>query len=492
MTTLLSRLRAAFADASPGRQAAWVVAFVILIASLIVAGYAVLRPRYQVLFQDLKPQDAAAIIAELERQKVPFRIDEAASAILVPEGDSRATRLKLMSSDLHLQGAVGFELFNNADLGLTDFAQKVNYQRALQGELARTIMSLDEIDMARVHLTLPESSIFRRSDERPKASVALFVRDGKALSPDTIRGVQRLISAAVPQMAAADVTVIDQRGDPVNTRDSEVDDPHYALKRSVEREYERKIASQIAPLLHKLHATVSVDAALNFDQIRVTNESGVSQPLFGNSSTTTPFPPIPPRGNGGPASVGPPPLPVAMPGDGTRTERKIEQIVSAPGSVKRLSIGIVVDGPLSDAVQEQLKAVAAAAIGVTPSRGDQVSVFAGPPNANLSSSQVAAPVPVAPPAASGSVRENRPSARATALDRWEVAARRVWRDVKPFRPLLGYAALAMLLAIAAFAVARRGKNRGRTPPELTAAERDAYVARLRMLLSDTRGDHGSA
>lgn len=492
MNTSLSRLRTTFTDASPGRQTAWVVAFVVLIASLIGVGYAVLRPHYRVLFQDLKPQDASTIIAELERQKVPFRIDETSNAILVPEGDSRATRLKLMSSDLHLQGTVGFELFNNADLGLTDFAQKVNYQRALQGELARTIMSLDEIDMARVHLTLPESSLFRRSDDRPKASVALFMRDGKTLSPNTIRGVQRLIAAAVPQMAVADVTVVDQRGDPVNARESEIDDPQYALKRSVEREYERKLASQIAPLLHKLHATVSVDATLNFDQIRVTNESGISQPLPGHGEATPPLPPVASRGKGPSALPGPPPLPVAMPNDGTRTERKLEQIVSTPGSLKRLSVGIVVDGPLSESAQAQLKAVAAAAIGVTPSRGDQVSVFAGPAPEAQSSSRVAAPVPVGPQTDARTTHVENLSANADPLVRWEIAARRVWRDAKPLRPLLGYTVLALLLVCLAFAIVHRARAGRRHARALTDSERDERVARLRALLADTRGSREHA
>lgn len=245
----LSRLRTSFTDATPTRQLVWVGAFVVFIAVLAIAIHWALKPSYQVLFRDLKPQDSATIIAELERQKVPFRVDQTTNEILVPEGQANTLRLKMMSSDLRLQGAVGFELFNNSDLGLTDFAQKVNYQRALQGELTRTITSLEEVDMARVHLTLPESSIFRRSDEHPKASVALFMRDGRTLSPDMIKGIQRLIAAAVPQMAAADVTVIDQRGDPVNIREQDVDDPKQALKRAIEREYERKILQQIAPIV---------------------------------------------------------------------------------------------------------------------------------------------------------------------------------------------------------------------------------------------------
>ena len=165
------------------RQIALVTAAALLLSALIGGGYLLLRPNYQVLFSDLRPQDAATIVAELERQKMPYRLAGGGTSVLVPEAEVHTARLKVMSRDLPLKGTVGFELFNNADLGLTEFAQKVNYQRALQGELARTIMSLTEIDSARVHLSIPESGLFRRSGAKPRASVALSTRTGAELPP---------------------------------------------------------------------------------------------------------------------------------------------------------------------------------------------------------------------------------------------------------------------------------------------------------------------
>ncbi|KVG22000.1 flagellar basal-body MS-ring/collar protein FliF [Burkholderia ubonensis] len=491
MNSLLSRIRSAFADASPRRQLAGVAVLVTLVASLIAAGYVMLRPRYQVLFRDLKPQDAASIITELERQKVPFQVDESSSAILVPAADAQTTRLKLMSSDLRLQGAVGFELFSNSDLGLTDFAQKVNYQRALQGELARTIMSLDEIELARVHLAFPDSSLFRRADDRPKASVALFMRSGHALGSGTVRGIQRLIAAAVPQMSVADVTVVDQRGEPASARDLPVDDPHYALKHALEGEYERKITAQIGPLLGLRHATVSVDAMLSFDQVRVTNESDLSRPIASASISVPPPQSIGASTRITTSAASPPPLPTVPSTDGTRTERRTEQIVSAPGSLKHLSISIVVDGALSEDALAQLKSVAAAAVGADAARGDTVVAFSrGKPldapqigNAESGPSQATGATDVTPPPASP-----LPMETATRPD----TAQHIRNGLPNLGTPVAYAiALALALGIGLLlkrlaASRKRGDSRA-----MTSSERIEYVTRLRALLSESQQHHES-
>ncbi|WP_322081143.1 flagellar basal-body MS-ring/collar protein FliF [Burkholderia sp. BCC1972] len=489
MESLLTRIRASFADASPRRQLISVAVLVALVASLIAAGYFALRPRYQVLFRDLKPQDAATIVAELERQKIPFRVDESSSAVLVPAADAQVMRLKLMSSDMRLQGAVGFELFNNSDLGITDFAQKVNYQRALQGELARTIMSLDEIELARVHLAFPDSSIFRRADDRPKASVALFMRSGHTLGPDTVRGIQRLVAAAVPQLSAADVTVLDQRGESAAGRDVPVDDPHYALKHALEREYERKIGAQIAPLLGARHATVSVDAMLNFDQVRVTNESDLNRPIASAGSTGIPLPPasMNARSVGSP---GLPPLPSTPSSDGMRTERKLEQIVSAPGSLKHLSVGVVIDGTLPEETLAQLKSVTAAAVGADGSRGDTVVIFARSQPADGSATGIASPLavdgvgptmPASNPA--GDLLADHTAAQPDGI-------RHAWARLGLPGPVAAYATvLALLIGSALLWRVLAGGKRPAGPHAMTSTERAEYVTRLRVLLSESRQHH---
>lgn len=187
------------------------------IGVLLLAIYWLNRPDYEVLFSDLRPADAATIIEELDRQSTPYRLAHGGTTILTPAALTDRTRISVMSTDLPLKGTVGFELFNKSDLGLTEFAQRINYQRALQGELARTIMTISGIEHARVHLTLPKPSIFRDDQEPTKASVTLLTRHDTLLAPGAIAGIRRLVAASVSGLAIEDVVVIDHTGTEVGT-----------------------------------------------------------------------------------------------------------------------------------------------------------------------------------------------------------------------------------------------------------------------------------
>lgn len=176
-----------------------------------------LRQPDAVLFSKLRPMDAATIVTELDKKKIPYHLADGGATILVAENQVDATRLAILSQDLPLKGSVGFELFNKSDIGLTEFAQKINYQRALQGELARTIMTMDAVDTARVHLSLPEPTIFR-DDKRPaKASIALALKPGKQLALGTVAGIRRLVAAAVPDLDVGNVVVVNGEGEVIST-----------------------------------------------------------------------------------------------------------------------------------------------------------------------------------------------------------------------------------------------------------------------------------
>lgn len=456
------------------RRKQWMLAMGIT-GILAVAGltaYAVLRPGYEVLFRDLKPRDASAIIAELEKEKVQYKVDEAHAAILVPENDTRATRLKLMSSDLRLSGVVGLELFNNSDLGLTDFAQKVNYQRALQGELARTIMTLDEVEMARVHLTLPEASIFRRDQAQPKASVALFLHGGESLNPDVIRGIQRLVAASVPDMKPADVTVLDSRGSAAASRGvDDADNPQFALKRAIDAYYEQKIAAQIEALSLAARASVSVDADIDFDQTKITRESGltraaetkeVSSPAaltVAGTDMRSPLPPLPQ--NDGAAKGGAP----------VQTNRTLEQIVSSPGAVRRLSVGVAFGEPVTEETRTKLAALISASIGLDPKRGDVLSVLSIPRAVSALDEKGSKLVP--PVAARPMDSRVEPVARPSAS---------TWPFAWPWAAL-GMAAIVLAACLALF------RTRARSPRTLTETERQALATRLGRLLEAQENAH---
>jgi flagellar basal-body M-ring protein/flagellar hook-basal body protein fliF len=203
-----------FRHYSQTRQVLLIVAAFVVVCTISVAGYfTFLRTPYEALFSSLRTSDAATIVADLVKKKVPYRLKDGGSTILVPAGVADSTRLDVMSEDLPIKGQVGFELFNKSDMGLTEFAQKINYQRALQGELARTIMTLDSVDTARVHLSLPDPSVFREDKRPPKASATLIPRPGRLVPGAAVAGIRRLIAAAVPDLDPVDVVILDQHGD---------------------------------------------------------------------------------------------------------------------------------------------------------------------------------------------------------------------------------------------------------------------------------------
>ncbi|HZF45127.1 MAG TPA: flagellar basal-body MS-ring/collar protein FliF [Sphingomonadaceae bacterium] len=183
-----------------------------VLAVLAVAWFAFLRPGYGTLYEDLREADAAEIVGVLEKQGIEYRLEDGGHRLLVPEADIGRARVLVAGSGVATGGTVGFELFNESDMGLTEFAQKVNYQRALQGELARTIMGMDGIAFARVHLSLPERTLFRANQTGPKGAVTLQTAGNAALEPARVTGIQQLVSSAVPDLPAREVAVLDHRG----------------------------------------------------------------------------------------------------------------------------------------------------------------------------------------------------------------------------------------------------------------------------------------
>jgi len=202
-----------FADSARAISAPrfWVIA---LIAVLVLgAGYwEFVRTTYQSILTNIEPQDAADIVKVLDEQKIPYKLADDGRTILVDSSMADKARIQLVGSELPLRGQVGFELFNKSDMGLTEFDQKINYQRALQGELSRTLLMLDGIKAVRVHLGLPEKSIFKEDQVRPKASVTVILQPGAVLTQARVRGIQRIVAGAVPDMTSDAVSILDGTG----------------------------------------------------------------------------------------------------------------------------------------------------------------------------------------------------------------------------------------------------------------------------------------
>ncbi|MFL6676174.1 MAG: flagellar basal-body MS-ring/collar protein FliF [Massilia sp.] len=373
-----------------GRVGLLVGASLIVIATA-VGGYYVMRTDYQVLFADMSMQDTAAMVAELDRLKVPYKLGEGGSSILVDKDLVHKTRLALMGKDLPLHGAVGLELFNTTDFGMTEFAQKINYQRALQGELTRTVLSLPEVQDARVHLAFPEQGLFKQPDVHPKAAIYLTIKRNQNLVQEQVSGIQRLVAAAVPGIAMQDVTIVDQHGVAL-TRAVDAEGTDSGSRMDVKREFEKYLSHKVGEVLDRAfgagQAIASVDVSLNMDRVRLTQESVVGAPngegraasgvVLRERQVTQDSAQSDARGTGSTPRTGNTEREVEY-----QVGRRVEQIVRQPGSIQQLQVVALVRKQLDAEQIERLKRVVGAAAGISLARGDTVEVQTLEPDAPL-------------------------------------------------------------------------------------------------------------
>jgi flagellar M-ring protein FliF len=423
---LAQNLRA-FWDELDARRRAGVLGGLALIV-LVAAAFAwwALQRDYQVLFKDMAQRDAAAVVAELKRLKVSYRLDADGTTVRVPGDAVHETRLALMGRGVPLSGGVGFELFDHNDLSTTEYAQKINYQRALQGELARTIMSIEGVKLARVHLVLAEASLFKRDRSRPKASVSVLLQPGASLDESRILGIQRLVAAAAPGLEPPMVTVVDQRGVTLSAAADAT--PAMAggqlrVNKEVEEYLTRKVAEVLDRSFGPGQAIVSIDVALNSDEIRLTKQEVI--PASGAGSQQAAGVMVHRREAVQRHTRSAPTLRVAdaeavnnAREDGQlsttletnyEVSRRVEQIVTSPGSIRRISVGIVLPRSVARDVAERIEKLVTMAAGLEiEGRGDAIAVHsldqplpAQAPAASAASSSTLGSEPT--PAAPGSV-----------------------------------------------------------------------------------------
>jgi len=360
---------------------AFIVCGIAALVAIIVGANWLLRTDYRVLFSELSTRDSASVVAELEKAKIPFRLDESGASIFVPADLVHTTRLKLVGKDLTLQGSVGFELFNNNEVGVTDFAQRVNYLRALQGELSRTITAIEGIQAARVHLVLPEHGAFKRTAKDAKASVALTLAPAIRLAKEQVVGIQRLVGAAVPEIRAEEVTIVDQRGVQLNQaaggEERSVLEPAGDGKQQVEEYLANKIVAVLDQAFGVRRSIARVDATLSLEQKKTTMEvvvpsgsaSGIPIGTVVRETGTA-------VASGAIASDGATGSPMPRTRDVQyQVGRRVDQIVTPAGSVQRLNVAIVIRAPLDSQQTEMVKELAAAAVGLDRKRGDAIAVY---------------------------------------------------------------------------------------------------------------------
>ncbi|MFZ4478462.1 MAG: flagellar basal-body MS-ring/collar protein FliF, partial [Rhodoferax sp.] len=248
--------------------------------SALVAGMAALwlwsrSPDYGVLYSNLSDRDGGAIIASLQQMNIPYKFSEGGSALLVASNKVPEARLRLAAQGLPKGGTVGFELLDNQKFGTSQFAEQINYQRALEGELARSINSIAAVSSARVHLALPKASLFVRDQKKPSASVVLTLHRGRAIDEGQISAIVHLISSSVPELSAKSITVVDQAGNLLSAANAEargLDTSQLKYAQEIEHGYIRRIEAILQPIVGagNIHAQVSAD--IDFSVVENTDE----------------------------------------------------------------------------------------------------------------------------------------------------------------------------------------------------------------------------
>jgi flagellar M-ring protein FliF len=232
-------------------------------------------PDYKVLYSNVSDRDGGAIIASLSQMNVPYKFAEGGGAILVPADRVPEVRLKLASQGLPKAGGVGFELMDNQKFGTSQFAEQVNFQRALEGELARSIESIGTIESARVHLAMPKPSLFVREQKKPSASVVLTLHRGRSIDEGAVSAIVHMVSSSVPELDPKSVTVVDQRGNLLSAANAGargLDVSQLKYTQEIEQGYIRRIEAILQPILGTGNVRAQVAADIDFSVVEHTDE----------------------------------------------------------------------------------------------------------------------------------------------------------------------------------------------------------------------------
>lgn len=381
-------------------------------------------PEYRVLYNNVADQDGAAIIGALQQMNVPYKFSSNGGAILVPEKQVHEVRLRLAGQGLPKGNLPGFELMENQKFGSSQFLEQVNYQRALEGELARSIQSLSAVQSARVHLAIAKPSVFSRDKQQPSVSVLLNLYPGRVLSVEQISAIVHLMASSVPNLPIKNVTVVDQNGNLLSTQHENKQDKAFDAKQleyiqDLEENYIRRIEAILTPITGAANVRAQVTADLDFSRIERAEEiyrpnnsetdvaSVRSQKTFESTTTGSktdggipgaltnrpPDPasaPIDAKAGNNETSDKAPPLPTDKKKESTinyEVDKTVQHTQQSTGSIKRLTAAVVLNyrkkidengevtnEPLSEEEIKEINSLVKEAMGYNEKRGDSLTV----------------------------------------------------------------------------------------------------------------------
>jgi flagellar M-ring protein FliF len=381
---------------------------------------------FKTLYRGMVSEDAGEAVQKLKEANIEYRLEEEGNAILVPAEKVSEARLLLAREGLPKSGRIGFELFDKTNFATTDFAEQVNYRRALEGELERTIASLGEIEKARVHLTLPKDSVFVESRQPAKASVLLSLRRAASLSPANVAAISHLVASAVEGLSPRQVAIVDAHGDLLNKpRSSDAlgsaSDSQIEYQLTMEHELAKKLGETLDPVLGSGNYRTGVSVECDFSGVEESEEVlDPTKSVIVSSQRTD-------ESAGGRVNAGipgaaanlPDPPAAAAPASGTtrrtessnyQTSRLVRHVERPRGAVKRINVAVLLDqemkwekkgdaysrlfvAPPSEKITV-IKNMVTNVAGINPARGDQVTVDTLPFDGSIREEQPGADKPV--------------------------------------------------------------------------------------------------
>jgi len=370
--------------------------FALGLAILIVMLVWTSRPNYEVLFSNLSQKDAGNILEKLKEKKIEYRLENGGATILVPTDKVYELRLNFAQEGLPENSGVGYEIFDKTNLGMTDFIQKVNYRRALEGELTRTIEQIESVEKARVHIVIPKESLFKEDQNQTTASVILKLRGSSPPSKATVQGISHLIASSVEGLQPENITIVDTRGRILSDHQDPDDmvtlsSTQLEFAKQVESYLSQKAQSMLDQVIGPGNAVVRVSADLNFTRV----EKSIEQYDPDNTAVRSEEiqeesnPISPPDGATNAGSV--PTAKRSSTVTNYEINKTVQRVVEGVGNIQRLSVAVLInnkkqvvtnkDGtkevkyiPRSPEELDQLGNLVRTAIGFQPERGDQFSV----------------------------------------------------------------------------------------------------------------------
>jgi flagellar M-ring protein FliF len=419
---LLAPLKRLTSTLSARQIATLAGAFVGVVGIVVGSAYWMNKPSYTLLYADLDPESANAVVGRLKTAKIEYVLDDGGRSVRVPQERVDELRLDMAAQGLPTTGRIGFEIFDRTAFGTTEFLEQVNFRRGLEGELGRTIGTISEVASARVHIALPKASLFAGDNEQAKASVVLKLRNNKPLAPSTVAGIAGLVAASVESLRPESVVIIDTFGRPLSQRPDAEEElmggAPLERQQRVEKDLSAKVVALLEPVVGPGHVRVNVSARLNGNTQEETEERWDPTTVIRSRQSSTDSGAITAAGgvagarSNAPAPVGQPapakpivtPAPV-LAGRSTETTNfevsKLTRHTIAPrGALARLSVAVILDDvrtttkdaegksqtaakPRDAAEVERIKNLVAAAVGFDAERGDQLTVenisFGEPP-----------------------------------------------------------------------------------------------------------------